>query len=73
MKKLIFKKFIIDISKFFLISWLAIGVIVWIIQAVNYLDFMVEDGHSFQIYISYSILNFPKILHRLLPFVFLFH
>ena len=31
---------------------------------------MVEDGHSFQIYISYSILNFPKILHRLLPFVF---
>ena len=70
MKKLIFKKFIIDISKFFLISWLAIGIIVWIIQAVNYLDFMVEDGHSFKIYILYSILNFPKILHRLLPFIF---
>ena len=70
MKKLIFKKFIIDISKFFLISWLAIGTIVWIIQAVNYLDFMVEDGHSFKIYILYSILNFPKILHRLLPFIF---
>ena len=59
-----------DISKFFLISWLAIGIIVWIIQAVNYLDFMVEDGHSFKIYILYSILNFPKILHRLLPFIF---
>ncbi|WP_440931248.1 LptF/LptG family permease [Candidatus Pelagibacter sp.] len=70
MKKLIFKKIIIDISKFFLVSWLAIGVIVWIIQAVNYLDFMVEDGHSFKIYILYSILNFPKILHRLLPFIF---
>ena len=70
MKKLIFKKFLIDISKFFLISWLAIGIIVWIIQAVNYLDFMVEDGHSFKIYILYSILNFPKILHRLLPFIF---
>ena len=39
----------------------SIGIIVWVIQAVNYLDFMVEDGHSFQIYISYSILNFPKI------------
>ena len=70
MKKLIFKKFISDISKFFFISWFSIGIIVWVIQAVNYLDFMVEDGHSFQIYISYSILNFPKILHRLLPFVF---
>ena len=70
MKKLIFKKFVLDISKFFFISWVSIGIIVWVIQAVNYLDFMVEDGHSFQIYISYSILNFPKILHRLLPFVF---
>lgn len=70
MKKLIFKKFIIDITKFFLISWLSIGIIVWIIQAVNYLDFMVEDGHSFKIYALYSILNFPKILHRLLPFIF---
>lgn len=70
MKKLIFQKFIIDISKFFLVSWLSIGLIVWIIQAVNYLDFMVEDGHSFRIYILYSILNFPKILHRLLPFIF---
>ena len=70
MKKLIFKKLIIDISKFFLISWFAIGIIVWVIQAVNYLDFMIEDGHSFKIYIFYSILNFPKILHRLLPFIF---
>ena len=63
MKKLIFKKLIVDISKFFLISWFAIGIIVWVIQAVNYLDFMVEDGHSFKIYILYSLLNFPKILH----------
>lgn len=70
MKKLIFKKLIVDISKFFLISWFAIGIIVWVIQAVNYLDFMVEDGHGFKIYIFYSILNFPKILHRLLPFIF---
>ena len=70
MKKLIFKKFIIDVFKFFLISWLSIGIIVWVIQAVNYLDFMIEDGHSFKIYISYSILNFPKILNRLLPFIF---
>ena len=70
MKKLIFKNFIVDTFKFFLISWLAIGIIVWIIQAVNYLDFMVEDGHSFKIYILYSLLNFPKILHRLLPFIF---
>jgi lipopolysaccharide export system permease protein len=70
MKKLVFQKFLKDTLKFFIIICFAIGLIVWVIQAVNFLDFMSEDGHGFYVYFSYTILNFPKIIHRILPFVF---
>ena len=49
---------------------LSLGLIVWVIQAINYLDFMTEDGHGFYVYFSYTLYNFPKIIHRILPFVF---
>ena len=70
MKKLLFQKFIMDNFRIFSIIILSIGSIVWIIQSVNFLDFVTEDGHSFRIYIYYSLLNFPKIIQRILPFVF---
>ena len=70
MKKLLFQKFIQDNLKLFSVVILSIGSIVWIIQSVNFLDFVTEDGHSFRIYIYYSLLNFPKIIQRILPFVF---
>ena len=49
---------------------LSLGLIVWVIQAVKYLDFITEDGHSFSVYFSYTLFNFPKIIHRILPFIF---
>jgi lipopolysaccharide export system permease protein len=49
---------------------LSLGLIVWVIQAVNYLDFITEDGHGLYVYFSYTLFNFPKIIHRILPFVF---
>jgi len=70
MKKLLFQKFIKDNLKVFVIIIFSIGSIVWIIQSVNFLDFITEDGHSFKIYFYYSFLNFPKIVQRILPFVF---
>tara|TARA_B110000444_G_scaffold256481_1_gene292910 strand:- start:154 stop:1305 length:1152 start_codon:yes stop_codon:yes gene_type:complete len=70
MIKLIFQKFIKDTIKFFLIICFSIGLIVWIIQAVNFLDFVTEDGHGLYVYFGYTALNFPKIIHRILPFVF---
>ena len=69
MKKKIFKKIIFDINIFFLIVILSIGSIVWVIQAVNFLDFIVEDGHGFRVYFYYTILSFPKILSAILPFI----
>ena len=65
-----FRKLIWDISFRALTISFTIGLIVWIIQAVNYLDFVIDDGHNFKIYFFYNLHNFPKIIHRILPFVF---
>ncbi len=70
MKKLIFKNFILDVLTFFVASILIMGVIVWTLQAVNYFDFVSEDGHGLKVYFAYTFLNFPKIIHRILPFMF---
>ena len=70
MKKLIFRNIFKDITTFFIITSLSLTLIVWVIQAVNYLDFVSEDGHSFKVYFMYSLLNLPKIFSKLFLFVF---
>ena len=70
MKKLIFEKFNKDTLSFFLTSILLMGLIVWTLQAVNYFDIVTEDGHGLNIYFLYTIFNFPKIIHRILPVIF---
>ena len=71
MKKLIFKKIIIDTGTFFFISIISVATIVWIIQAVNYLDLISEDGHSLKVYFSYTLFSLPKIISKILPFIFM--
>ena len=71
MKKLIFKKFTKDISLFFFILIISIATIVWIIQAVNYLDLISEDGHSLKVYFAYTLFSLPKIISKILPFVYM--
>ena len=70
MKKLIFRKFALDTLNFFLIMCLTIGIIVWTLQAVNYFDYVTQDGHGLKTYFYYIIFNFPKIVHRIIPFIF---
>ncbi len=70
MKKLIFRKFALDTLIFFSIMCLTVGLIVWTLQAVNYFDFVTQDGHGLKTYFSYIIFNFPKIIHRIIPFIF---
>ena len=70
MKKIIFKKLSNEILIFFLVSSLALTLIVWVIQAVNYLDIVTEDGHSYGVYFKHTILSIPKLFSQLLPFVF---
>ncbi len=70
MKKLIFRNIFKDITYFFLITSISLTLIVWVIQAVNYLEFVSEDGHSFSVYFMYTLLNLPKIFSKLIIFVF---
>ena len=72
MKKIIFKNFLRETTEFFILSSSAVTLIVWVIQAVNYLEFVTEDGHSFKIYFLYTIYSLPKIFSKLLPFMFFF-
>lgn len=72
MKKIIYRKFLSDCLIFFLITLISSSVIVWVFQAVNYLDIVVNDGRDYIVYIQYSLLNFPKILSKILPFAFFF-
>ena len=70
MNKLIFRKLSFDIFSFFLLSSLAITLIVWVIQGVNLLDIVSEQGHGLNVYFIYTILNLPKIFSKLLIFTY---
>ncbi len=72
MKKIIFKNFLYETTIFFLLSCSSVALIVWVIQAVNYLGFVTEDGHGFKIYFLYTLLSLPKIINEILPFMFFF-
>ena len=68
MEKIIFRKFLYDLISFFLIVSLSLSLIVWIIQSVNYLDFISKDGHGFKVYFAFISLNFPKIFSKIIIF-----
>lgn len=72
MKKIIFKKLLNEILFFFILSSCSLTLIIWVIQAVNFLDFVSEDGHSFKVYFLYTLLIIPKLFAKILPFVFFF-
>ena len=72
MKKILFRKLLIDCLTFFFVTLFSASVIIWVFQAVNFLDIMIEDGRDYIVYMNYSLLNFPKIVSKVLPFVFFF-
>ncbi len=68
MKKIIFRKLISDVVKFFLLTSISLSLIILVVQAVNFLDYISEDGHGFYTYFGITALNFPKIFTRVMPF-----
>ena len=72
MKKILFRKILLDSAFFFFLSLFAASLIIWIFQAVNFLDIILEDGRSYITYLQYTLLNFPKIISKILPFVLFF-
>ena len=72
MKKIIFRKLLSDCLIFSLLTLFGISSIIWVFQAVNFLDIMVEDGRNHNIYLIYTLLAFPKIITKVLPFCIFF-
>ena len=72
MKKILFRKVLSDFLIFLFITLISVGAIVWIFQAVSYLDIIAEDGRDYKIYIGYSLLTIPKILSKIFPFAMFF-
>ena len=69
MKKILFRKLLYDCLIFFTITLFSSSFIIWVFQAVNFLDIIVEDGRNYLVYLNYSLLNFPKVITKLVPFV----
>ena len=67
----IYRHFFSELSKHFFIVLFALSAIVWAVQSVNFLDLIVEDGHSVILYLQYSLLNVVKILTKFIPLSFL--
>ena len=66
MEKKIFKQLFREIFVIFLLTTLTLSLIIWILQAVNFLDIISEDGHSIATYFQYSLLNIPKIISKVM-------
>ena len=72
MKKILFRKLLLDCLVFFIIALFSSSIIIWVFQAVNFLDIIVEDGRNYLVYLNFSILNFPKVISKLIPFILFF-
>ena len=71
MKNTIYKYFFHEFLRYFTITLFTLAIIVWTIQAVNFLDLVTEDGHAFTTYFTYSLLTLSKVFTKLIPFCFL--
>ena len=72
MKKILFRKLLLDYLSFVFLALISTSLVIWVFQAVNYLDIMIEDGRDYLVYINFSLLSFPKILSKIFPFVLFF-
>ena len=71
LKNKIYKYLSNEILKNFITILLTFTAIAWVVRAVNFLDLMVEDGYTSNIYFKYSILNLTTIITRFVPLSFL--
>ena len=58
MKKILFKVSL-DYLSFLTLILISTGTVIWVFQAVNFLDIMIEDGRNL-IYINFHCLIFPN-------------
>ena len=71
LKNKIYKYLSTEILKNFITILVTFTAIAWVVRAVNFLDLMVDDGFSSNIYFQYSLLNITTIMSRFVPLAFL--
>ena len=71
LKNKIYKYFTFEIFKSFLTILFAFTAIAWTVRAVNFLDLVVENGHSISTYFFFSLLNVTNIITKFIPLSFL--
>ena len=54
-----------DLRQLAFFALISTSLVIWVFQAVNFLDIIIEDGRGYIIYLKYSLLNFPKILSKI--------
>jgi len=72
LKNKIYKYFTIEIIKSFITILFAFTAIAWTVRAVNFLDLIVENGHSIKTYLFFSLLSVTNIITKFIPISFLF-
>ena len=61
-KNKIYKYFSIEILKSFITILFAFSIVAWTVRSVNFLDLIVDSGHSLRSYFLFSILNISGII-----------
>lgn len=71
-KNKIYSYFLKEILKSFVTILFAFSVIAWTVRSVNFLDLIVDDGHSLITYLYFSFLNITNVITKFIPLAFLF-
>ncbi len=70
-KNKIYSYFLEEIFKSFVTILFAFSIIAWTVRSVNFLELIVDDGHSLKTYLYFSALNITNILTKFIPLSFL--
>tara|TARA_B100000965_G_scaffold400400_1_gene422228 strand:- start:2916 stop:4067 length:1152 start_codon:yes stop_codon:yes gene_type:complete len=71
LKNKIYIYFFKEISKSFITILFAFSIIAWTVRSVNFLDLIVDDGHSLITYLYFSALNITNVITKFIPLAFL--
>ena len=61
-KNKIYKYFFVEFFKIFSIVIFSLSILILLTQAARLLDLVTEFGNSFEVYIKYLMLNYPKVI-----------
>lgn len=70
-KNKIFNYFFLEFLKIFSLVFLSLSILIWFTQAARLLELVTEYGNSFETYIKYLLLNYPKISEKIILLSFL--